>query len=34
MEVLRVDHVGIAVNNLEETLKFYEEVLGVKCEGT
>ena len=34
MEVLRVDHVGIAVNNLEETLKFYEDVLGVKCEGT
>ena len=34
MEVLRVDHVGIAVNNLEETLKFYEDVLGIKCEGT
>ncbi|WP_373600948.1 methylmalonyl-CoA epimerase [Paraclostridium bifermentans] len=34
MNILRVDHVGIAVNNLEETLKFYEEVLGLKCEGT
>ena len=34
MEVLRVDHVGIAVNNLGETLKFYEDVLGIKCEGT
>lgn len=34
MDILRVDHVGIAVNNLEETLKFYEEVLGLKCEGT
>lgn len=34
MDVLRVDHVGIAVNNLEETLKFYEDVLGLKCEGT
>lgn len=34
MNILKVDHVGIAVNNLEETLKFYEEVLGLKCEGT
>ena len=34
MNILRLDHVGIAVNNLEETLKFYEDVLGLKCEGT
>ncbi len=34
MNILKVDHVGIAVNNLEETLKFYEDVLGLKCEGT
>lgn len=34
MNILKVDHIGIAVNNLEETLKFYEEVLGLKCEGT
>lgn len=34
MNILRVDHVGIAVNNLEETLKFYKDVLGLKCEGT
>lgn len=34
MDILRVDHVGIAVNNLEETLKFYEDVLGLKCQGT
>ncbi len=34
MNILRVDHVGIAVNNLEETLKFYEDVLELKCEGT
>lgn len=34
MNILRVDHVGIAVNNLEETLRFYEDVLGLKCEGT
>ncbi|MBP3928304.1 MAG: methylmalonyl-CoA epimerase [Peptostreptococcaceae bacterium] len=34
MNILKVDHIGIAVNNLEETLKFYEDVLGLKCEGT
>ena len=34
MNILKFDHVGIAVNKLEETLKFYEEVLGLKCEGT
>lgn len=33
MDILKVDHVGIAVNNLEESLKFYEDVLGIKCEG-
>ena len=30
MKVLKVDHVGIAVKNLEESMKFYEEVLGLK----
>ena len=30
MQVLKVDHVGIAVKNLEESLKFYTEVLGLK----
>jgi methylmalonyl-CoA/ethylmalonyl-CoA epimerase len=34
MNILKVDHIGIAVNNLEENLKFYEDVLGLKCEGT
>lgn len=34
MDILKVDHIGIAVNNLEETLKFYEDILGLKCEGT
>lgn len=33
MKVLRVDHVGIAVNNLDDTKKFYEDVLGLKCTG-
>ncbi|MDK2824679.1 MAG: methylmalonyl-CoA/ethylmalonyl-CoA epimerase [Clostridia bacterium] len=34
MKVLKVDHIGIAVKNLDESLKFYTEVLGLKCEGT
>lgn len=34
MNVSRVDHIGIAVNNLDETIKFYENVLGIKCQGT
>jgi methylmalonyl-CoA/ethylmalonyl-CoA epimerase len=33
MKTLKVDHIGIAVKNLEETLKFYEEVLGMTCSG-
>lgn len=33
MEILKVDHIGIAVKNLDETLKFYSEVLGIKVEG-
>lgn len=32
--VKKMDHIGIAVKNLEETLKFYEEVLGIKCVST
>ncbi len=34
MAVTRVDHIGIAVPNLEETMKFYEEVLNLTCTGT
>ncbi|MDO5062822.1 MAG: methylmalonyl-CoA epimerase [Peptostreptococcaceae bacterium] len=34
MNVTRVDHIGIAVNNLDETIRFYEDVLGIKCHGT
>ncbi|MBC8587947.1 methylmalonyl-CoA epimerase [Paratissierella segnis] len=29
----KVDHIGIAVKNLDEAIKFYEEVLGLKCIG-
>jgi len=32
--VKKVDHIGIAVSNLEETLKFYEGVLGLSLQGT
>ncbi len=34
MKTLKVDHIGIAVKNLEETLKFYSEVLGLEVHGT
>jgi methylmalonyl-CoA/ethylmalonyl-CoA epimerase len=30
----KVDHIGIAVKNLKETLRFYEEILGIKCINT
>lgn len=33
MNLTRVDHVGIAVENLDEALKFYEGVLGLKSTG-
>ena len=32
--VKKVDHIGIAVKNLEETLKFYQEVMGMDLAGT
>lgn len=32
--VKKIDHIGIAVKNLEESLKFYENVLGLKSSGT
>ncbi|KXG73977.1 methylmalonyl-CoA epimerase [Thermotalea metallivorans] len=34
MKVLKVDHIGIAVKNLDETLKFYQEMLGLELHGT
>lgn len=34
MKALRVDHIGIAVKDLEESLKFYTEVLGLEVAGT
>lgn len=31
--VNKIDHIGIAVSNLEESIKFYEDILGLKIEG-
>ncbi len=33
MNVKKIDHVGIAVESMQEALKFYEEMLGIKCTG-
>jgi len=33
MKCINVDHIGIAVNNIEEAAKFYEEILGIKSTG-
>ena len=32
--ISKIDHIGIAVANLDETVKFYSEMLGVKVEKT
>jgi lactoylglutathione lyase/methylmalonyl-CoA/ethylmalonyl-CoA epimerase len=34
IDLKKIDHVGIAVKSIEESLKFYEGVLGLKCKGT
>lgn len=31
MSITHIEHIGIAVKNLHEAIKFYEEVLGFKC---
>lgn len=31
MKPTHIEHIGIAVKNLEESIKFYENVLGLKC---
>lgn len=31
MKITHIEHIGIAVNNLEESIAYYEKVLGFKC---
>ena len=31
--VKKIDHIGIAVKNLDQQLRFYTEILGIKCTG-
>ncbi|MBB6460857.1 methylmalonyl-CoA epimerase [Flammeovirga kamogawensis] len=31
MNITHIEHIGVAVENLEESIKYYEEVLGLKC---
>jgi methylmalonyl-CoA/ethylmalonyl-CoA epimerase len=31
MKTTHIEHIGIAVRNLEEAIKFYEETFGLKC---
>jgi len=31
MNISHIEHIGIAVKSLEESIPYYEEVLGIKC---
>ncbi len=31
--ITKIDHLGIAVRSLDESIKYYEDVLGLICEG-
>jgi len=31
MNISHIEHIGIAVKSIEESIKYYEEVLGLKC---
>jgi len=33
MKPTRIEHIGIAVKDLQASIKFYEDVLGLKCYG-
>ena len=34
MKIVKVDHIGVAVSDLDESLKFYTEILGINLHGT
>lgn len=31
MNITRIEHIGIAVKNLDESINYYENILGLKC---
>jgi methylmalonyl-CoA/ethylmalonyl-CoA epimerase len=31
MEITHIEHIGIAVKNLDEAIKYYEDILNLKC---
>ena len=31
MDITHIEHIGIAVKNLDESIKYYEDILGMKC---
>ncbi|MCB0449031.1 MAG: VOC family protein, partial [Confluentibacter sp.] len=31
MNISHIEHIGIAVENLQEAIKYYEDVLGMSC---
>jgi methylmalonyl-CoA/ethylmalonyl-CoA epimerase len=33
MKIIKVDHIGVAVNSIESSLKFFANTLGLKLEG-
>jgi methylmalonyl-CoA/ethylmalonyl-CoA epimerase len=33
MKISHIEHIGIAVKNIEESIGFYEKILGLKCYG-
>jgi methylmalonyl-CoA/ethylmalonyl-CoA epimerase len=33
MIISKIEHIGIAVKNLNETIRYYEDILGLKCYG-
>ena len=34
MNLTHIEHIGIAVKNIDEARKYYEEILGIKCYAT